>query len=86
LCNVVDNNASLSPLPLPIHRILFQLRGEEIYNAAWTEELIKQAVDDLAFIVQRGPRHLPDLYHYLGFLKLIWAKMGIHLTQVTTSR
>jgi hypothetical protein len=39
-----------------------------------------------AFIVQRGPRHLPDLYHYLGFLKLIWAKMGIHLTQVTTSR
>jgi O-methyltransferase len=75
LCaTLVGNNGSLSPLPLPIHRILCQLRGEEIYSVPWTEELIKQAVDDLAFIVQRGPRHLRDLYHYLGFLKLIWAK------------
>jgi O-methyltransferase len=69
-----NDNGPLSPLPLPIHRLLCQLRGDETYNAPWTGDLIEEAIDDLAFIVKRGPRHLPDLYHYLGFLKMIWAK------------
>src|SRR3984893_9789208 len=77
--SAADNKGTLSPLPLPVHRILCPLRGEEAYNIPWTDEVVKQAVEDLAFIVQRGPRHLPDLYHYLGFLKLIWAKFDFIL-------
>jgi hypothetical protein len=63
-----------SPLPAPIHAILCQLRGGEVYQRAWTDELIHQAVDDLSFVVQRGTRRLPHLYHYLGFLRMIWTK------------
>lgn len=63
-----------SPLPAPIHSILCQLRGEEVYNPPWTDELIHQAVEDLRFIAQRGTRHLPHVYHYLGFLRMMWAK------------
>jgi hypothetical protein len=65
---------SRGPLPATIQRILYQLWGEQPNNVVWTEEVIKRAIDDLKFIVKRGPRHLPELFRYLGFLHLIWAK------------
>jgi hypothetical protein len=66
-------------LPLPIHSILCQLRGEDAYKGPWTDGLIHQAVDDLGFVVQRGTRHLPHLYHYLGFLRMVWEKFSFVL-------
>lgn len=73
-----NRNATSSPFPAPIHSILCQLQ-DEVYNGPWTDELIHQAVDDLIFVVQRGTRHLPHLYHYLGFLRMIWAKFEFDL-------
>jgi len=74
-----DKGLSPGPLPAPIHSLLCQLWGEQSYNVVWTEEVIKQAVEDLKFIVQHGPRHLPELFRYLGFLRLIWTKFEFTL-------
>jgi len=65
---------SPGPLPASIQVMLCRLWGKQPNDVAWTAEVIRQAVDDLKFLVQRGPRHLPTLFHYLGFLQLIWAK------------
>lgn len=62
------------PLPLPIYSLLCDLRGGQVYSAPWTDELLHEAIDDLAFVARRGTKRLPSLYHYLGFLRTIWAK------------
>jgi O-methyltransferase len=63
-----------APLPVQVLQILSELRGEMAYvGKSWSDDLINSAIDDLVFLVQRGPKTLYPLYSYLGYLARTWS-------------
>ena len=65
---------SMAPAPFPVGvaSLLLSLRGGS--PKVWTAEAIDAAIEDLAFIVNSGPRTLAPLDEYLGYVAQMWTK------------
>jgi hypothetical protein len=64
---------SRAPFPPAVVQLL---QGyADIYDApVWTDDVIGSAVDDLRFLVERGPRAVPELHRYLAFVAQLWVR------------
>jgi hypothetical protein len=64
-----------APFPPAVLRVLADIRGAaHVAGGAWTDERVAEAIDDVAFAVQHGPKSVPGLYAYLGWLRTIWER------------
>jgi hypothetical protein len=62
---------SRGPLPPAILGLLAAYRGEYA-SPVWGDDLTARAVADLKFLLERGPRAVPELHHHLLYLGELW--------------
>jgi hypothetical protein len=68
-----QSESTTGPLPPEVLTLLARYRPEYI-GAAWDDALVAQAIDDLRFLLERGPRATPSLHRYLALVAQLWVR------------
>jgi O-methyltransferase len=65
-----------SPGPFPPEVLALLARYNSRYGEAhrWDDELTNGAVEDLRFLLERGPRAVPELHRYLALIAQLWIR------------
>src|SRR4029078_3643192 len=62
-----SGETTTGPLPPEVIALLARYRPAYV-GATWDDALIAEAIDDLRFLLDRGPRATPSLHRYLALV------------------
>ena len=66
--------AITGPLPPEVLELLARYRSEYAEAGTWDDALVAEGIDDLRFLLERGPRATPSLHRYLALVAQLWVR------------
>jgi hypothetical protein len=65
---------STGPFPPEVLALIAGYRNDGDDASRWDDARALEAVDDLRFLLERGPRATPALHHYLAMVAQLWVR------------
>jgi O-methyltransferase len=66
--------AITGPLPPEVLELLARYRSEYAEAGTWDDALVAEGIEDLRFLLERGPRATPSLHRYLALVAQLWVR------------